>query len=104
MGTALRSVILPAGASPTRGLNVEQQGTARYSATLGNFRRTRRSKGMGSLQEKNSGPVQECLDNAAHYEQRAASVIEPTAKATFAEVAHCWRDLARCWRDLPSEI
>ena len=41
---------------------------------------------MGNL--KNSGMVQECLDNAAHWERRAASAADPTAKATFAEVAH----------------
>jgi hypothetical protein len=69
----------------------------------GNIRRPRRSSGTGSLQGKNSDTARECLDNATRYEQRAASVVEPAAKDTFAAVARCWRELARCWSDLPSD-
>jgi len=55
---------------------------------------------MESLQVKANGMVQECLYNAASWDRRAASAADPTAKATFAEIARCWRDMARCWRDL----
>jgi len=50
--------------------------------------------------QRDSGTAQECLDAAAQYEQRAASAIDPAAKATFADAARCWHELARCWREL----
>src|SRR6516162_1338045 len=58
----------------------------------------RRSNGMAAQQD--SGTAQECLDAAAHYKQRAASAIDPAAKATFEDAARCWHELARCWREL----
>jgi len=56
------------------------------------------------LQENNSDRVQECLVNALLCEQRAASAINPTAQATFAEAAWCWREIASsCWRELSQD-
>ena len=51
----------------------------------------RRSNGMAAQQD--SGTAQECLDAAAHYKQRAASAIDPAAKATFEDAARCWHEL-----------
>jgi len=49
---------------------------------------------------ENSDMAQECLDNAAHWERRAASAIDdPAAKAMFEQLAHVWYQLARCWRE-----
>jgi len=49
---------------------------------------------------ENSDMAQECLDNAAHWERRAASAIDdPAAKAMFEQLAHIWYQLARCWRE-----
>ena len=62
----------------------------------------RRSNGMAAQQD--SGTAQECLDAAAHYEQRAASSIDPAAKATFEDAARCWHELARCWRELQKQL
>src|SRR5271166_2299001 len=73
----------------------------RSTVDTGKFPRSRRSRGMGSQQD--IGRVQECLDAASHCEQRAALAIDPTAKATFEEVARCWHELARCWRELPKQ-
>jgi hypothetical protein len=63
----------------------------------------RRYCSMRNLQVKNSGTFQECRDNAIHWEQRAVSARDPTAKTMFAEIARCWRELARYWRDLEKQ-
>ena len=80
-------------------IKVSRTGSPIFSARdLKVKRMPRRSKGIVAQQD--SGTAQECLDAAAHYEQRAASAIDPAAKATFADAARCWHELARCWREL----
>jgi len=46
---------------------------------------------MESLKDA-GGRVQECLARAALCDLRAEAVRDPTARATFAESAQCWRD------------
>jgi len=54
---------------------------------------------MESLKDA-SGRVQECLARPALCDLRAEAVRDPTARATFAESAQCWREMAWCWRGL----
>jgi hypothetical protein len=44
--------------------------------------------------------VQECLDAAVRYEERAVTARDPAARSAFAECAGGWRELARCWGEL----
>ena len=74
-----------------------QPGTAN-AFCLEIFQDCRRCRGMASAPDISR--VQECLDAAAHCEQRATMSVDPAAKATFSEAARCWHELARCWREL----
>jgi len=48
---------------------------------------------MESLKDA-SGRVQDCLARPALWDLRAEAARDPTARATFAEAAQCWRE----WR------
>jgi len=44
--------------------------------------------------------VEDYLARAALCDLRAEEARDPTARATFAAAARCWREMAQCWRDL----
>jgi hypothetical protein len=70
---------------------------------VGKFPTWSASIGMESLQENKGDRVQECLENAAYCEKRAASATDPAANTRFVEIACCWHELARCWREFSKD-